>query len=108
MKTGNYAHAADNPLGNAPLASLIAKYSIPAIISMLIGAAYNITDQIFIGHVVGMLGNAATNVVFPTVTLTVGLSMLFLTVGTLPSASEFIFKEMRIMMIIFQLPPCEN
>ena len=72
-----YAHASDNPLGNAPLAPLIARYSIPAIISMLVGAAYNVTDQIFIGHVVGMLGNAATNVVFPTVTLTTGLSMLF-------------------------------
>jgi putative MATE family efflux protein len=44
---------------------------------MLIGAAYNITDQIFIGHTVGMLGNAATNVAFPTVTLTTGISMLF-------------------------------
>ena len=74
---GNYVNAADNPLGNAPLAPLIARYSIPAIISMLVGAAYNVTDQIFIGHVVGMLGNAATNVVFPTVTLTTGLSMLF-------------------------------
>ena len=74
---GSYSHAADNPLGNAPLAPLIARFSIPAIISMLIGAAYNVTDQIFIGHVVGMLGNAATNVVFPTVTLTTGLSMLF-------------------------------
>lgn len=73
----DYVRAADNPLGNAPLAPLIARFSIPAIISMLIGAAYNVTDQIFIGHVVGMLGNAATNVVFPTVTLTTGLSMLF-------------------------------
>ena len=72
-----YTHAADNPLGSAPLAPLIAKFSIPAVISMLIGSAYNITDQIFIGHVVGMLGNAATNIVFPTVTLTTGLSMLF-------------------------------
>ena len=77
MSKGGYANAADNPLGSAPLATLIARYSIPAIISMLIGAAYNITDQIFIGHVVGMLGNAATNVVFPTTTLTTGLSMLF-------------------------------
>ena len=77
MKQGPYKNAADNPLGSAPLAPLIARFSIPAIISMLIGAAYNVTDQIFIGHVVGMLGNAATNVVFPTVTLTTGLSMLF-------------------------------
>ena len=67
----------DNTLGTSPLLALIARYSIPAIISMLVGAAYNVTDQIFIGHVVGMLGNAATNVVFPTVTLTTGLSMLF-------------------------------
>lgn len=67
----------DNPLGTAPLIPLIAGYAIPSIISMLVGAAYNITDQIFIGHVVGMLGNAATNVTFPTVTLTTGISMLF-------------------------------
>ena len=67
----------DNPLGSAPLIPLIAAYAIPSVISMLVGAAYNITDQIFIGHVVGMLGNAATNVAFPTVTLTTGISMLF-------------------------------
>ena len=66
-----------SPLGSAPLFPLIAAYAIPSIISMLVNAAYNITDQIFIGHVVGMLGNAATNVAFPTVTLTTGISMLF-------------------------------
>ena len=64
-------------MGTAPLIPLIAKFAIPSIISMLVGAAYNVTDQIFIGHVVGMLGNAATNVAFPTVTLTTGISMLF-------------------------------
>ena len=67
----------NNPLATAPLLPLIATYAIPSIISMLVGAAYNITDQIFIGHVVGMLGNAATNVAFPSVTLTTGVSMLF-------------------------------
>ena len=67
----------NNPLGSAPLIPLIARFAIPSVISMLVGAAYNITDQIFIGHVVGMLGNAATNVAFPTVTLTTGISMLF-------------------------------
>lgn len=80
MDSGQIRHdrnTAGNPLGSAPLMPLIARFSIPAIISMLVGAAYNVTDQIFIGHVVGMLGNAATNVVFPTVTLTTGLSMLF-------------------------------
>ncbi|MBR5926157.1 MAG: MATE family efflux transporter, partial [Firmicutes bacterium] len=68
---------ADNPLGRDPLLPLIARYSVPSVISMLVGAAYNITDQVFIGHVVGMLGNAATNVAFPTVTLLTAISMLF-------------------------------
>ncbi len=33
--------------------------------SLLVGALYNIVDQIFIGWGVGYLGNGATNVVFP-------------------------------------------
>ena len=52
-----------NPLGTAPVGGLIGKFAIPAIISMLVSALYNIVDQIFIGQGVGMLGNAATNVV---------------------------------------------
>ena len=85
----NRRQVTENPLGSAPLMPLIARFAIPAIISMLVGAAYNITDQIFIGHVVGMLGNAATNIVFPTVTLTTGISMLF-GVGT---ASNFSINQ---------------
>ena len=54
-----------NPLGAAPVGGLILKFAIPAIISMLVSAMYNIVDQIFIGQGVGMLGNAATNVAFP-------------------------------------------
>lgn len=65
-----------NQLGTAPVTGLIAKYAIPAIFSMLVTAAYNITDQIFIGNVVGMLGNAATNVAFPTVTLTTAFAQM--------------------------------
>jgi len=48
---------AQNPLGTAPVGGLIAKFAIPAIISMLVSAMYNIVDQIFIGQGVGMLGN---------------------------------------------------
>lgn len=70
-----------SPLGYAPIPKLIAKFAIPAIISMLVSSVYNITDQIFIGNVVGMLGNAATNVSFPIVTLTTAFSVL-IGVGT--------------------------
>lgn len=65
-----------NPLGTAPLGPLIYKFAVPSIIAMLVGSVYNITDQIFIGQVVGMLGNAATNVVFPLVSLSIALSQL--------------------------------
>lgn len=60
----------NNPLGYAPVSGLIKKYAIPSIISLLVTSAYNITDQIFIGNVIGMFGNAATNIVFPLITLT--------------------------------------
>ena len=67
---------AGSPLGYSPITGLIRKFAIPSIISLLITAAYNITDQIFIGNVVGMLGNAATNVAFPTVNLTTAFAQL--------------------------------
>lgn len=65
-----------NPLGFAPIGGLIRKFAIPSMISFLVSAAYNITDQIFIGRVVGMLGNAATNVAFPVVILSIALAQL--------------------------------
>ena len=68
-------------LGSAKLMPLIAKYAIPSIISMLVGALYNLTDQIFIGRIVGVVGNAASNVVFPTTTFSTAICML-LGIGT--------------------------
>ncbi len=66
----------NNPLGTAPILPLMLKFAIPSVVGMLVTAAYNITDQIFIGNLVGMLGNAATNVSFPIAFLTMGLSQL--------------------------------
>lgn len=54
-----------NPLGSKPVGKLLAEFAVPSIIAMLVSALYNIVDQFFIGHYVGMLGNAATNVAFP-------------------------------------------
>ncbi len=75
--TAQGAPTIENPLGTLPIMPLILKFAGPSIISMLTLSLYNITDQVFIGNVIGMLGNAATNVAFPTVTLATGLSMLF-------------------------------
>lgn len=67
---------AANPLVSAPVGSLLAKFAIPAIISMLVNALYNIVDQIFIGQGVGMLGNAATNIAFPVTTISTAAALL--------------------------------
>ena len=68
---------ASNPLGSESVTKLMVKFSIPSIISMLVGALYNIVDQLFIGQAVGMLGNAATNVAFPLSTSCIALALLF-------------------------------
>ena len=65
-----------NPLGTEPIGKLILKYSLPAIISMLVNAIYNMVDQIFIGWGIGFLGIAATNVAFPLNTISTAIALL--------------------------------
>lgn len=76
---------AHNPLATENIGKLIFKFAVPAIISFLVSALYNIVDQIFIGQGVGMLGNAATNVAFPLTTISTALALLF----GIGSASNF-------------------
>lgn len=53
-------------LGTAPIGKLLRKFSVPCITGLLIGALYNIVDQIFIGNSsLGYVGNAATGISFP-------------------------------------------
>ena len=54
-------------LGTERIGKLMQKYAIPCIISLLVGALYNIVDQIFIANAsyLGSYGNAANTVVFP-------------------------------------------
>lgn len=49
-KTAKY-----NPLGEEKINSLLRKFALPSIVSMLVGSLYNIVDQFFIGQRVGML-----------------------------------------------------
>ena len=68
--------ASANPLGTAPIGSLVRKFAVPSIIAMIVSALYNIVDQIFIGHSIGELGNAATNVAFPLSTVCIAIALL--------------------------------
>ncbi len=67
----------ENILGKEKISTLIKKFSIPCIISLLVNSLYNIVDQIFIGQGVGYLGNGATNVVFPLVMIGLAFSLMF-------------------------------
>ena len=58
------------------ISKLLLSFSIPCIISMLVGALYNIVDQIFIGNGVGYLGNAATNIVYPFTVIALSFSII--------------------------------
>ena len=66
-----------NPLGTVSIGKLIYKFAIPSIIAMLVGAIYNIVDQLFIGRYVGEAGNAATSVAFPLTISCTALALLF-------------------------------
>lgn len=70
-----------NPLGYQPVGKLLLSFSVPAIIQMLVNSIYNIVDQIFIGQGVGYLGNAATTVVFPIMTLIMAFASMIGTGG---------------------------
>lgn len=82
----------ENPLAIAPVGGLIRKFALPAIVSMLVNTIYNITDQIFIGHTVGILGNAATNTAFPIVILSTGLAQL-VGIGTAANFNLFMGEK---------------
>lgn len=76
LNTKDHTPQSQNPLGTAPVGGLIVKFAIPAVISMLVSALYNIVDQIFIGQGVGMLGNAATNIAFPVTIFSTSIALL--------------------------------
>ena len=58
--------------------TLMRKYSIPCIISLIVGALYNIVDQIFIANAdfLGSYANAANTVVFPLTVLALGIAVM--------------------------------
>lgn len=60
------------------ISTLMRKYAIPCIISLLVGALYNIVDQIFIANAtyLGSYGNAANTVVFPLTVIALAISVM--------------------------------
>ena len=65
-------------LGEEPVEKLMRKYALPCIISLLVGALYNIVDQIFIANAayLGSYGNAANTVVFPLTVIALAIAVM--------------------------------
>ena len=65
-------------LGTEPLGKLMRQYALPCIISLLVGALYNIVDQIFIANAsyLGSYGNAANTVVFPLTVVALAIAVM--------------------------------
>ncbi len=69
--------AQNNYLGTEKLPRLLVKFSLPCILSLIISCFYNIVDQIFVGNMIGNVGNAATGIIFPITVIGWGTSLLF-------------------------------
>lgn len=65
-------------LATEKVGKLMGKYAIPCIISLLVGALYNIVDQIFIANAdyLGSYGNAANTVVFPLTVIALAIAVM--------------------------------
>ena len=65
-------------LASEKVGKLMAKYAIPCIISLLVGALYNIVDQIFIANAdyLGSYGNAANTVVYPLTVIALAIAVM--------------------------------
>ena len=73
MEETNSSYLAEQNVGK-----LMAKYAIPCTLFLLVGALYNIVDQIFIANAsyLGSFGNAANTVVFPLTVIALGIAVM--------------------------------
>lgn len=69
----------ENPLGTMKISSLLKKFSIPAIIGMVVNALYNIVDRIYIGNApdLGFKGLAGITIGFPIMIILLSIGILF-------------------------------
>ena len=65
-------------LGTERVGRLMGRYAVPCVISLLVGALYNIVDQIFIANAdyLGSCGNAANTVVFPLTVVALAIAVM--------------------------------
>jgi putative MATE family efflux protein len=75
MIMGNVAES-NKTFGEEKIAKLLWKFSVPAIISLMIAEMYNMVDSMFLGQAIGANAIAALTITFPIQRLFLAISML--------------------------------
>ena len=103
LETGNQF------LGTERVSKLMRQYAIPCIISLLVGALYNIVDQIFIANAsyLGSYGNAANTVVFPLTVVALAIAVM-LGDGCCAFVSMALAKRGQRGGVICRQQPCSD
>ncbi|WP_378954434.1 MATE family efflux transporter [Pelosinus sp. sgz500959] len=63
-------------LGEEKIGKLLWKFSVPAIVGMLVNALYNVVDSIFVGNGVGEIALAAVAIAFPIMVILMAFGVL--------------------------------
>lgn len=63
-------------LGEEKIETLLVKFSVPAIVGMLVNALYNVVDRMFVGRGVGSLAIAGITIAFPVMIIQMAFAML--------------------------------
>lgn len=63
-------------LGQEEVSKLLLKFSLPAIIGMVVNALYNVVDSIFVGNGVGDIGLTAVTIAFPIMIVLMAIGMM--------------------------------
>lgn len=82
----------ENILGTEKISKLFIKFSIPAIISMVIAGVQTIIDGIFLGNFVGQNALASVNIAQPFMQVIIGSSMI-ISIGSLSSIGRALGKD---------------
>jgi putative MATE family efflux protein len=63
-------------LGQEKVGKLLLRFSLPAIVGMVVNALYNVVDSIFVGNGVGEIGLTAVTIAFPIMIILMAIGML--------------------------------
>jgi len=66
----------DSFMREEKIGRLLWKFSLPAIVAMMVNALYNVVDRIFVGRGVGSIAIAATTVAMPIMTILIAVGVL--------------------------------